>query len=153
MKNNKIEKRVEIHAPISRVWNALTDHKQFGEWFRVILENPFVPGEVTRGQLTYPGYEYVKFEVTTQKIEPEIYFSYTWHPYAVEKGVDYSDETPTLVEFTLESIDGGTILTVVESGFDKIPDHRQFDAFRMNDGGWEQQVQNIDRYVTQRCAS
>jgi uncharacterized protein YndB with AHSA1/START domain len=84
-----------------------------------------------------------------QKIEPERLFSFTWHPYAVEPGVDYSNETPTLVEFTLEPTSTGTLLRVVESGFDKIPKHRRDEAFRMNEGGWEEQMRNIARHVRQ----
>jgi uncharacterized protein YndB with AHSA1/START domain len=150
---NKIEKRVELRAPISKVWKALTDHRQFSEWFRVKLEGPFVPGQVTQGQLTYPGYEYVRFVAEVQKMEPERLFSYTWHPYPVEPDVDYSKETPTLVEFKLEEVPGGTLLTVTESGFDKILEYRRLDAFRMNDGGWTEQLKNVEKYVTQSYSS
>lgn len=145
---NKIEKRVEIKAPLSKVWNAISDYKKFGEWFCVKVEGPFVVGEMSKGNITYPGYEHVEWQAVIQKIEPEKYFSYTWHPYAVDPKVDYSDEVPTLVEFKLEEIDGGTLLTVTESGFDKIPQRRQLEAFRMNDGGWTEQIQNIKNYVT-----
>jgi uncharacterized protein YndB with AHSA1/START domain len=83
-------------------------------------------------------------------MEPERLFSYTWHPYAVDPKMDYSKETPTLVEFKLEKIPAGTLLIVTESGFDKIPANRRAEAFRMNDGGWAQQVKNIEKYVTQK---
>src|SRR5262245_5402079 len=119
--NDRIEKRIELAAPVSRVWRALTDYREFGEWFRVKLESPFIVGQVSRGQITYPGFEHVKWQATVQKMEPERLFSFTWHPYAVDPKVDYSQEPPTLVEFRLEKIAGGTLLTVTESGFDKIP--------------------------------
>ncbi len=145
--SDRIEKSVEMKAPVSRVWRALTDYKEFGEWFRVKLENPFVPGQLTRGAITHPGYEHLKFEVAVQKMEPERFFSFTWHPFAIDPKQDYSKETPTLVEFTLEPIAGGTRLRVVESGFDKIPAHRRAEAFRMNEGGWAAQMENIATYV------
>jgi uncharacterized protein YndB with AHSA1/START domain len=145
--SDRIEKSVEMKAPVSRVWRALTDYKEFGEWFRVKLENPFVPGQLTRGAITHPGYEHLKFEVAVQKMEPERFFSFTWHPFAIDPKQDYSKETPTLVEFTLEPIAGGTRLRVVESGFHKIPAHRRAEAFRMNDGGWTEQMTNIATHV------
>jgi uncharacterized protein YndB with AHSA1/START domain len=145
----RIEKRIELKAPVSRVWRALTDHREFGEWFRVKLDGPFVPGEVSRGHITHPGYEHVKWEAVVQKMEPERLFSFTWHPYAVDPAVDYSAETPTLVEFRLEKTAAGTLLVLTESGFDQIPSVRRLEAFRMNDGGWTQQMKNIDSYVAQ----
>src|SRR5580698_6620936 len=140
MSESKIEKRIELKAPVSRVWRALTDHREFGEWFRIHLEGPFVAGQVARGQITHPGYEHVTMEFVVQKIEPERHFSYTWHPYAVDPKVDYSGETPTLVEFTLEPTATGTLLLVTESGFDKIPSGRRAEAFLRNDGGWAEQM-------------
>ena len=98
---DRIEKTVDLKAPVARVWKALTDHKEFGSWFRVSLVGPFVPGARSTGHITYPGYEHLKWEAVVQKVEPERLFSFTWHPYAVEPGTDYSKETPTLVEFTL----------------------------------------------------
>jgi uncharacterized protein YndB with AHSA1/START domain len=144
--SDRIEKTIELKAPLSRVWRALTDHREFGTWFRVDLDGPFVPGQVARGRITYPGYEHVRFEAVVQKLEPERLFSFTWHPNAVDP-VDYSQEPPTLVEFTLQPIAGGTLLRMVESGFDKIPSHRRAEAFRMNEGGWSAQMQNIAHYV------
>jgi len=149
MSNDRIERQIELKAPLSRVWKALTDHREFGKWFRVNLENPFKPGETTRGNITYPGYEFLKMQVAVQKMEPERYFSFTWHPYAVDPKKDYSGETPTLVEFRLESTASGTLLKVTESGFEKIPPERRDEAFRMNDGGWAEQMKNIEAYVSQ----
>jgi uncharacterized protein YndB with AHSA1/START domain len=146
--DNRIEKRIELKAPVSRVWRALTDHREFGEWFRVKLHDPFVPGKIARGKIAYPGYEHVTFEAVVQKMEPERVFSFTWHPYAVDPKVDYSNEEPTLVEFKLEKTSTGTLLTVTESGFDKIPSHRRSEAFRMNEGGWSEQLKNIESHVS-----
>lgn len=144
---DRIEKRIELNAPPARVWRALTDHEEFGEWFRVKLESPFVPGQSTRGRITYPGYEHVIMEVVVQRMEAERLFSFHWHPYAVDPKVDYSTELPTLVEFTLEKTAAGTLLVVTESGFDSIPAARRDEAFRMNSGGWTEQLKNIETYV------
>ena len=148
--SDRIEKRVEIAAPAVRVWRALTDHREFGEWFRVKLDGPFVPGQPSTGHITYPGYEHVKWHAVVQKMEAPRLFSFTWHPYAIDPKVDYSGEPPTLVEFRLEEIPTGTLLLLTESGFDKIPAHRRVEAFRMNEGGWGQQMKNIERHVTKR---
>ncbi|MGH9684093.1 MAG: SRPBCC family protein [Candidatus Acidiferrales bacterium] len=145
--DNRIEKRIELKAPVSRVWRALTDHREFGEWFRVKLDGPFVPGQISRGHITYAGYEHVKWEAVVQKMEPERLFSFTWHPYAVDPKIDYSTETPTLVEFRLEKTETGTLLLLAESGFDKIPSSRRLEAFRKNDGGWTEQMKNVESYV------
>ena len=147
--SNVIEKRIELKAPVSRVWRALTDYREFGEWFRVKLDGPFVAGQVSRGHITYPGYEHIQWEAVVQKIEPERLFSFTWHPYAVNSKIDYSKETPTLVEFRLEESKIGTLLLLTESGFDKIPGDRRLEAFRMNDGGWTEQMKNIEKHVGQ----
>jgi uncharacterized protein YndB with AHSA1/START domain len=147
--NDRIEKTIALKAPPSRVWRALTDHREFGTWFRVRLDGPFVPGQVTRGQIAYPGYEHLRWEAVVQTMEPERMFSFTWHPYAVDPKQDYSAEPPTLVAFTLEKTATGTLLRVVESGFDKLPAHRRLEAFRMNDGGWSEQMKNIEQHVGQ----
>lgn len=148
--SDRIEKRIELKAPVSRVWRALTDYREFGEWFRVKLDGPFVPGQVSTGHVTYPGYEHLKWEAVVQQMEPERLFSFTWHPAAVDPKVDYSKEPSTLVEFRLEKTAAGTLLIVTESGFDKIPKDRRADAFRMNDSGWAIQMKNIEEYVTQK---
>jgi uncharacterized protein YndB with AHSA1/START domain len=149
MSSDRIEKEIQVKAPVSRVWQALTDHREFGTWFRVNLKGPFVPGETTRGNITHPGYEHLVMEVIVKKIEPERYFSFTWHPYAIDPNQDYSQEEPTLVEFTLTETAAGTNVRVVESGFDKIPAHRRDEAFRMNEGGWAAQIKNIKNHVEQ----
>jgi uncharacterized protein YndB with AHSA1/START domain len=145
---DRIEKLIELSAPLARVWQALTDSREFGEWFRVKLEGPFVAGEAVGGQLTFPGYEHLRMDVVVKKIEPMSYFSYTWHPFAVDPKMDYSQETPTLVEFRLKETGSGTLLVVTESGFDKLPKARYADAFRMNTRGWEQQLEQIGAYVS-----
>jgi uncharacterized protein YndB with AHSA1/START domain len=149
---DRIEKTVDLKAPVTRVWRALTNHEEFGQWFRVRLDGPFVPGQVSRGHIAYPGYEHLKWEAVVQEMEPERRFAFTWHPYAVDPQQDYSGETPTFVEFTLEKIATGTRLRVVESGFDKLPAHRRDLAFRMNEGGWTEQIKNIARHVEQHAA-
>jgi uncharacterized protein YndB with AHSA1/START domain len=145
--NDRIEKQIQIAASVSRVWQALTDARRFGEWFRVAFDGPFVPGQRVSGQLTHPGYEHLRMELVVTAIEPETYFAYTWHPYAVDPKVDYSQEVPTLVEFHLEAVASGTRLIVRESGFDRIPEGRRAEAFRMNAGGWAAQMTNIKAYV------
>jgi len=144
---DRIEKSIELKAPVERVWRALTDHNQFGEWFRVKLDGPFVRGELACGRITFPGYEHVKWEARIKRMDAPRLFSFTWHPYAVDPDVDYSQETPTLVEFRLEPIANGTRLTVVESGFDALPSNRRPHALRMNDAGWTEQMRNIQAHV------
>ena len=144
---DRIEKSIELKAPLARVWKALTDHEEFGKWFRVKLDGPFVPGEASTGHITHPGYEHVKWHAVVQKVEPMRLFSFTWHPYAIDPKVDYSGEPSTLIEFTLEESGKGTLLRVVESGFDKLPAHRRDEAFRMNERGWGAQMENIARHV------
>ena len=148
--NDRIEKRIELRAPVARVWRAISDHREFGTWFGVRLQRPFEVGKEAAGQITYPGYEHVTWRAVVQRIEPESLLSFTWHPYAVNPKVDYSQETPTLVEFRLQPTATGTLLIVSESGFDKVPAARRAEAFRMNEGGWTQQMVNIERHVAQQ---
>jgi uncharacterized protein YndB with AHSA1/START domain len=147
---DRIEKRIELKAPVTRVWRALTDYREFGEWFRVKIDGPFVAGEMSRGSVTYPGYEHLKWEAVVTVIERERLFSFTWHPYAIDPRMDYSQEPQTLVEFLLEKTGEGTLLTVTESGFDKIPASRRAEAFMRNEGGWAQQIKNIEHYVAEK---
>ncbi len=145
---DRIEKTVNLRASRSRVWRALTTPQEFGAWFGVQLDTaPFKPGARVTGKITIPGYDHLTLEMLIERMEPERLFSYRWHPYAVEAGVDYSAEPATLVEFVLADATGGVELSVTESGFDKIPAERRSIAFRMNDGGWAEQLRNIERYV------
>jgi uncharacterized protein YndB with AHSA1/START domain len=144
---DRIEKQILLRAPQSRVWRALTAAEEFGTWFRVKLEGPLVPGQSTRGRITHPGYEHVTMELRVDRMEPESLFSYFWHPYCVDPKVDYTQEPETLVEFRLETVAEGTRLSVVESGFDRLPAGRRDEAFRMNERGWTGQLVNIERHV------
>jgi uncharacterized protein YndB with AHSA1/START domain len=144
---DRIEKNVTLKAPRSRVWRAISDSQQFGEWFGVKLESAFKEGKTVRGKILHKAYEHMPLDLEIEKIEPERYFSYRWHPYPIDPKVDYSKEPTTLVEFILEDENGGTSLTIVESGFDRIPLARRAEAFRMNDNGWAGQIKNITKYV------
>jgi len=146
---DRIEKETLLHAPPQRVWRALTDSKEFGEWFRAEFTGPFRPGETARGRITHPGYEHLEIEVVVEKVEPERLFSFRWHPYAIDPKVDYSTEPMTLVEFRLEAKEGGTLLRLTESGFDRIPIARRAEALKMNDGGWTAQMKAIETYLRQ----
>jgi uncharacterized protein YndB with AHSA1/START domain len=146
---DRIERSTLINAPVSRVWRALVNAEEFGGWFGVALKGKtFAPGQQVQGNITIPGYEHVLFDVRIERMEPEKLLSYRWHPYAVDPAIDYSKEPTTLVEFTLKETDKGTLLSVVESGFDKVPVARRAEALRMNTGGWEGQMDNIQKYVT-----
>src|SRR4051812_49245816 len=145
---DRIEKFVTLNAPRAKVWRAIADADQFGSWFGAKLDGPFTKGAIVTGHITSPGYEHVKIAVEIDRIEPEHYFSYRWHPYAIEPAVDYAPEPTTLVEFTLGEADGRTVLTIVESGFDRLPQERRIKAFQMNDGGWAEQIDNIERHVS-----
>ena len=146
--NDRIEKQIELNAPVARVWRALTDHEEFGAWFKVDLEAPFAPGQTTRGKITYPGYEHLVMEVVVQRMEPERLFSFHWYPTGDDPDTDLSKETPTLVEFKLERLGDGTLLKLSESGFDALPAARRDELFRRNEGGWAGQMKNIECYVT-----
>jgi uncharacterized protein YndB with AHSA1/START domain len=145
---DRIEKKIRLNAPQSRVWRAISNAREFGEWFKVNLQGAFAAGKSIRGNMLHPGYEHLTIDLMVEQIEPERYFSYRWHPYPVDPKVDYSLEPMTLVEFMLEEVDGGTSLTIVESGFDRIPLARRAEAFRMNDNGWTGQIKAIERYVS-----
>lgn len=144
---DKIEKSVVLRAPRSRVWRALTDSKEFGEWFKVVFTDKFAEGKTITGRITHAGFENVPMEITIERIQPEEYFSYRWHPYAKDPNIDYSKEVATLVEFRLSDSPEGTLLVITESGFDQIPAERRAEAFRMNDNGWTGQIRNIERHV------
>jgi len=150
MSTDRIEKRVMLRAPRARVWRAISDAKEFGTWFRITLDGAFAAGKTVRGRVAIPGHEHLKVEMQIERIEPERYFSYRWHPYPKDPAKDYSGEPMTLVEFTLEEAEGGagTALTIVESGFDRIPLARRAEAFRMNTEGWGGQIKNLAAYVS-----
>ena len=143
---DRIEKQIELKAPVSRVWKALTDYRQFGEWFGVQLEGPFVPGETTQGPATYSDCGQKLIQMRVQTIEPERLFAYHWS-YTTDSAKDHSKETPTLVEFRLEATATGTRLTVIETGFDKLPAEHRDEAFRKHTEGWAGQMDNIARYL------
>ena len=145
---DRIEKTVTLRAPRDRVWRAISNAEEFSKWFGVKLEGNFAEGASVQGKLTHPGYEKFTLEILIERIEPERFFSYRWHPYAIDPKVDYSTEPMTLVEFRLDEAEGGTLLTIVESGFDRIPLARRAEAFRSNDGGWTGQIKSIARYVS-----
>jgi uncharacterized protein YndB with AHSA1/START domain len=145
---DRIERKILLKAPRKRVWQALSNAEEFGKWFGVKLQGKvFAPGQRTQGQVTYPGYEHIKFDVTVERVESERLLSWRWHPAPVEKGVDYSAEPTTLVVFELKDAEGGTLLSVVESGFDEVPPHRRMEAFRQNSEGWDGQMKNIENHV------
>jgi uncharacterized protein YndB with AHSA1/START domain len=148
---DRIERSIQIDAPRSRVWRALSNAQEFGDWFGANLKGQaFAPGQRVQGPITISGYEHVKFDVIVERVEPEKLLSYRWHPYAVDPAIDYSKEQRTLVTFTLKDAGEGTLLTVVESGFDNVPPERRLEAFRMNSGGWEAQLRNIQRHAAAR---
>jgi uncharacterized protein YndB with AHSA1/START domain len=155
---DRIEKKVLLKAPRARVWKALTDAKEFGEWFGVKFEGAFAAGAAVRGvvvptradaeiarlQEPYAG---KTFDITVDRIEPQKLFSFRWHPYAIEPGVDYSKEPTTLVVFTLDDKADGVLLTVTETGFDRIPLERRAQAFAANEGGWTMQMTLIEKHL------
>ena len=154
---DRIEKKVLLRAPKERIWRAISDSAEFGKWFGVKFDGPFAAGAKVRGVITpttvdaevakaQKPYEGTPFEISIERMEAEKLFSFRWHPYAVDNG-DYSAEPTTLVEFALEEVEGGMMLTVSESGFDQIPLERRAKAFEMNEGGWAAQVKLIDLYL------
>ena len=131
------------------MWRALSNVEEFGSWFGAKLAGQaFAPGQRARGHMTYPGYEHIYFDVLVERVEPQDVLSFRWHPGAIDASVDYSREESTLVTFTLaDAPEQGTLLKVVESGFDKLPPERRLEAFRMNSGGGDAQMKNIVRHV------
>jgi uncharacterized protein YndB with AHSA1/START domain len=144
---DSIRKSTHIAAPIDRVWRAISDHREFGTWFKVALDQPFEAGKPSTGHITHPGYEHIRWTADVVAVEPPHRLAFRWHPYAIDPAVDYSNEPTTLVEFRLAERDGGTDVEVVESGFDAIPPGRRDEAFRMNEHGWEQQMVNVRDYL------
>lgn len=146
---DRIEKQVRLRHPRSRVWRALTDSREFGKWFGAIFTEPFALGARVRGRVTHPGYEHLTMEVAIERMEPERVFAWRWHPGGVEPDETFLDEHMTLVVFELVEVEGGTLLTVVESGFDRVPLERRAQAFRDNEGGWTMQMEAIAKHLDQ----
>jgi uncharacterized protein YndB with AHSA1/START domain len=144
---DRIEKQVELRVPVARAWRAIGDSAEFGSWFGARFEDPFVRGARVKGRVTHPGFEHLTMELDVEELVPQRSLAFRWHPYAVDPKVDYSTEPTTRVEFRLEAAAFGTRVTIVESGFDQIPAARRAEAFRMNEGGWTQQVQNLAHHV------
>jgi uncharacterized protein YndB with AHSA1/START domain len=145
---DRIERKVLLKASRARVWRALSDAEEFGNWFGVNFKGrTFVAGKSVHGNITHPGYEHLVMEVLIERVEPERLLSWRWHPAAIEPSVDYSQEPTTLVVFELAEADGGILLTVVESGLDQIPLARRATVLRLNTSGWDGQMRNIERHV------
>src|SRR3984885_8036714 len=145
---DRIERTILLKAPRSRVWRALSNAADFGAWFGVDFKGKaFAAGKPVQGKITYPGYEHIVMEVQIERIEPERLLSWRWHPAAIDPTVDYSHEATTLVVFQLEEVEGGIMLSVVESGLDKIPLERRATVMRLNSSGWGQQMENIKKHV------
>ncbi len=145
---DRIERKILLKAPRSRVWRALTNAEEFGAWFGVDLKGKtFAPGQHVQAQVIDPGYEHIVLDILIERIEPERLLSWRWHPAPIDPSVDYSKEPTTLVVFELEEVEGGTLLTVVESGFDKIPPSRRLEAYRMNNEGWDEEIGRIEKYL------
>jgi uncharacterized protein YndB with AHSA1/START domain len=145
--SNEIEKTIDLRASVDRVWRALTDAEEFGAWFGVTFDGPFIAGEVSTGRFTHTGGEHLRWTAIVDRIEPKTWFSFRWHPYALDQSIDYSKEEPTLVAFQLEPIEGGVRLRITETGFDKVPAYRREQALAMNTRGWGMQAERIKAYV------
>lgn len=144
---DRIVKVVELAAPVSRVWRAITDHEEFGTWFHVRLDGPFEVGATTTGNITYPGYEHMEWISVTERMEPEHLFVFSWPPSAVDPATEYPEDAKVLVEFKLEATEKGTRLTITESGFLQFPDTKRLDVLRSNTEGWDIQANNITAHV------
>jgi uncharacterized protein YndB with AHSA1/START domain len=145
---DRIERKVLIKATRARVWRAVSDAAEFGAWFGVDFKGKtFAAGKSVQGKITYPGYEHLTMEVLIDRVVPERLLSWRWHPAAIDPAVDYSLEPTTLVVFELEEVDGGVMLSVVESGLDKIPLERRATVLRLNSSGWDAQMENIKKHV------
>ena len=155
---DRIEKKIVLRAPLSRVWRAISDSHEFGAWFGVELDAPFEAGARVTGRITptkvdpdvaklQEPHTGKSFEFTIDRILPDRLFSFRWHPFAIESDVDYSKEPHTLVVFELTEVDGGTLVTITESGFDRIPLERRAKAFTANEGGWEHQTKLLEKFL------
>lgn len=150
MDSDRIDNHIELPFPVSRVWRALTHSTEFGAWFGVRFDSPFQTGHESSGQIVTPGLEHLTWRAVIQDIEPQQYFAFTWHPYAIDPSHDYSEEVPTLVEFRLApTSSGGTSLKLTESGFQDLPDARRAEAYSTHQQGWTQQMKNLRTYLEQ----
>jgi uncharacterized protein YndB with AHSA1/START domain len=158
MNTDRIEKKILLRAPRQRVWRALSDSAEFGSWFGMKFDGPFTPGARLRAEIAgttvdaevaaaQKKYEGIAFEIVIEKMEPERLFSFRWHPGAVDPTIDYSVEPTTLVVFEMEEAADGILLTITESGFDRIPLARRAKAFAQNEGGWSIVVKLIAKYI------
>ena len=148
--SDRIQRKILLRTPRSQVWRVIAHAEAFGQWFGVALEGKrFVAGEWTQGQITYPGYEHLLWNVLVERVEPERVFSFRWHPYAVNPNIDYSQEPTTLVRFELQDYEDGTLLKVSESGFAHIPDVRQKEAYYMDSRGWEEQLSRLEQFLAE----
>lgn len=147
MTEDCIKKVVELAAPVSRVWRALTDYREFGQWFRVSLDGPFEPGAVSTGKMTYPGHEGHPWRAVVERMEPERLFSFRWNVSDARSDTPAAEPATTHVEFHLEPSPGGTRLTIMESGFSAIPENRRIEIMRGNKDGWEIQSVNVAAHV------
>ncbi len=145
---DRIEKVIDLDAPLPRVWLALTDHKQFGQWFRVNLDGPFVVGTVSTGTMRYPGYEHLPWRARIERMESQRLFAFRWHDFDEKSGIDIAQQPTTLVEFRLQAIPTGTRLTIIESGFSALSDPRRLEVMRDNTQGWAIQADNLAGHVT-----
>ncbi len=146
-KQDRIEKVVELAAPVAQVWLAITDHEEFGQWFRVRLDGPFKVGATTTGRITYPGHEHVKWESLTERLDHERLFAFSWPPSAVDPDTTYDNDAKVLVEFRLEPTETGTRLTITESGFLQFPESKRLEVLRSNKEGWDIQAENVAAHV------
>jgi uncharacterized protein YndB with AHSA1/START domain len=144
---DRIQKDVTLSAAPSRVWRAISDAGEFGQWFGVVLEGQFRAGETIRGRITCPGCEHMILRARVERMEPEHTFAMRWCPYALDPDKDYADEPTTLVEFRLAPAGAGTHLSITESGFDALPAEHRSECFIRNEGGWTEQVASIARHV------
>ena len=145
--HDHIVKVVDLKAPVSRVWRALTDHEEFGEWFRVSLDGPFKVGVRNTGHITYPGHEDMKWESVTEQMDPERLFVFSWPPSAIDPDTQYDEGAKVTVEFRLEPTDQGTRLTITESGFLQFPESKRLEILRRNKEGWDMQAENVAAHV------
>lgn len=158
MDPDRIDKTIVLKAPRERVWRAISSSAQFGKWFGVAIDGPFVAGEEAVGRIVPTAVDPevarlqepcrgLPWRVVVERIEPMTLLSFRWHPGAVDPGHDHAGEAMTLVTFTLADADGGTRLTISEQGFAALPPDRRTAARDGNDAGWGHQTRLIEKYL------